>query len=69
MLSKIPDSVQKEFVKLISSQRDKKRFHRELSKKFALLLNAKVDTTERINRIIKIAIETTIKIQQEPRQQ
>ena len=62
LLSTIPDSVQKEFGKLISSDRDKKRFDRELSKKFALLLNAKIDTAEKINRIIKIAIETTIKI-------
>ena len=62
MLSTILDSIQKEFGKLISSDRDKKRFDRALSKKFALLLNAKVGTTEKINRIIKIAIETTIKI-------
>ena len=33
-----------------------------------LLLNTKVDTAEKIKRIIKIAVETTIKIWQEPRQ-
>ena len=36
-----------------------------LSKIFALLLNTKVDTAEKIKRIIKITIKTTIKIWQE----
>ena len=40
-----------------------------MSRIFALLLNTKVDTTEKIKRILKIDIETTIKIWQEPRQQ
>ena len=36
-----------------------------LSKIFALLLNTKVDTAEKIKMIIKITIKTTIKIWQE----
>lgn len=31
---------------------------------FALLLNTKVDTVDKIKRILKIAIETTLKIWQ-----
>ena len=36
-----------------------------LSKIFAVLLNTKVDTAEKIKRIIKITIKTTIKRWQE----
>ena len=68
-LSQISDSVQEEFDELLSGDNDKKRFVRALSKIFALLLNTKFDTAEKIKRIIKIAIETTVKIWQEPRQQ
>ena len=68
-LSQISDSVQEEFDELLSGDNDKKRFVRALSKIFALLLNTKFDTAEKIKRIIKIAIETTVKIWQESRQQ
>ena len=68
-LSQISDSVQEEFDELLSVDNDKKRFVRALSKIFALLLNTKFDTAEKIKRIIKIAIETTVKIWQESRQQ
>ena len=47
---------------LLSGDSDKKRFLKAMSKIFALLLNTKADTTEKIKRILKIAIETTIKI-------
>ena len=40
---------------------DKKGFIKELLRIFALLLNTKVDTAEKIKRIIKIAIETTLR--------
>ena len=66
-LLSIFDSVQEEFDNLISSESDKKRFLRTLSRIFALLLNIKVDTAEKIKRIPNIAIETTIKIWQEPK--
>ena len=67
-LSQSSDSVQEEFDKLLAADSDKKRFVRVLPGILALLLNTKVDTTEKIKRIIKIAIETTLKIWQEPRQ-
>ena len=69
LLLAISDSVQEEFEELIGGDRYRKRFVRALSKIFVLLLNTRVDTAEKIMRIIKIAIETTIKIWQEPRQQ
>ena len=67
-LDQISDSVQEELDKLLSGDSDKKRFVRALSKILALLLNTKVDIVEKIKRIIKIAIETTLKIWQEQRQ-
>ena len=67
-LSLLSDSVQEKFDDPLSSDNDKKRFVKALSRIFALLLNTKVDTAERTKRIIKIAIETTLTIWQEPRQ-
>ena len=67
-LSQSSDSVQEEFDKLLTADSDKKRFVRVMPRILALLLNTKVDTTEKIKRIIKIAIETTLKIWKEPRQ-
>ena len=42
----------------------KNHFIRSLMRVFALLLNTKVDTVDKIKRILKIAIETTLKIWQ-----
>ena len=64
-LSSISDLVQEEFNELISGDNDKKHFLRVLSRIFTLLLNTKVDPAEKIKRILKIAIETTLKILQE----
>ena len=58
-LLSISDSVQEEFDELISGDSDKKCFLWALSRIFALLLNTKVDTAEKIKRILKIAIEKT----------
>ena len=66
--SDISDSVQEELDKLLSGDNDKKMFVKALSKIFTLLLNTRVDTSEKIKRIIKIAIETTLKLWQEPKQ-
>ena len=67
LLSSISDSVQEEFDELISGDSNKKHFLQVLSRMFALLINTKVDTAEKIKRILKIAIGTTIKIWQEPK--
>ena len=69
LLRDLSDSVQKECEELVAGNSDKKHFIRALSRFFALLLNTKVDTAEKIKRILKIAIETTLKIWREPRQQ
>ena len=67
-LRDLSDSVQEEFGKLLAGCSDKKGFVRSLSRIFPLLLNAKVAIVEKIKRIIKIAIETTLKMWQEPKQ-
>ena len=69
LLGDLSDSLQEEFEELVAGDSDKKCFIRALSRIFALLLNTKVDTAKKIKRILKIAIETTLKIWQEPRQQ
>ena len=69
VLSQISDSAREEFDELLSRDNDKKLFIRALSKIVALLLNTKLDTAEKIKQIIKTAIEMTLKIWQEPRQQ
>ena len=68
-LSQISDFVQEEFDERLSGDSDKTRFVKAVTKIFALLLNTIIDTAEKFKRIIKIAIETTLKIWQEPRQQ
>ena len=68
-LSQISNSIQEEFDELLSGESVKKRFIKAMSKIFALLLNTRVDTADKIKRIIKIAIQTTLKIWQEPKQQ
>lgn len=64
--SSIFDAVQEEF-ELISGDDDKKRFLQALSRIFALLLNTKVDTAEKIKIILKIAIERTLKVWSGPK--
>ena len=61
-------TVLEESDKLVNSNSNKKLFVKMLSRMFALLLHTKVNIAEKIKRIIKITIETTLKIWQEPRQ-
>ena len=60
-LIQISDSVQEEFDERLSGGSNTKRSAKALSKKLALLLNTRVDSVKKIKRIIKIAIETTLK--------
>ena len=62
VLTSLSKQVQEEFDELLSEDTNKKRFLKSLSKIFALLLNTKVTTAEKIKKIIKIALETTVKI-------
>ena len=50
LLPTISDSVQEEFEELIDGESDTIRFVRTLSKIFALLLNTKVDTAEKLKK-------------------
>ena len=65
-LKNLTNRLQEDFDELIGDDNDKKRFVKALTRIFALLLNTKVDTTDKIKRILKIAIETTLKIWQGP---
>ena len=66
-LSDIAQSAQEDFDELIDVGSDKKKFIKALPQIFALLLNTNVNSVEKIKRIIKIAIETTLKLWQGPR--
>ena len=68
-LTSLAIKVQEEFEELLDNDSNKKRFLRSLSKIFALLLNTKVNTAEKIKKILKIAIETAIKIWSDPKSQ
>ena len=66
-LENLTSRLQDDFDKLIGEESDKKRFVKALTRIFALLLNTKVDTTDKIKRILRIAIKTTLKIWQGPK--
>ena len=61
-LAEISNQVQEEFDELLGQDTEKKHFPKSLSKIFALLINTKVNTAQRILKIIKIALETTVKM-------
>ena len=61
--------VQEEFNELIDGNSDKKQFESSLTRIFALLLNTKVETADKIKKILKIVVETTLKTRQVPKQQ
>ena len=58
---------QEDFDELIGEDTDKKRFVKALTRIFAILLKTKVDTADKIKRILKIAVETMLKIWQGPK--
>ena len=55
----LSNKVQENFDELMGEDTDKKHFIRALTRVFALLLNTKVDTADKIKRILKIAVEMT----------
>ena len=59
MLGEIADSVQEDFEELVGISSNEKHFIRALTKLFTLPLNTKVDTVDKIKKIVKIAIDTT----------
>ena len=54
-----------EFEDLLEGDDDKKRFLKSLSKIFGLLLNTKVSTADKTKKMIRLAIETTLKYGQD----
>ena len=61
-LENLMDRLQEDFDEIIGEDNDKKRFIKSGMGIFALLLNTKVDTVNKIKRILKIAIKTMLKI-------
>ena len=59
LLETLSNHVQEDFDELISEDTDKKRFVKALTHIFASSFNTKVDTADKIKRILKIAIEMT----------
>ena len=66
-LENLTNRLQENFDELIGEGNDKKRFIKAMTRIFALLLNTKVETTDKIKRMLKIAVETTLEIWQEPK--
>lgn len=62
LLDNLTNRVQEDFDKIIGEDNDKKRFIKSLKCIFALLLNTKVGTVNKIKRILKIVIETSLKL-------
>ena len=65
-LEALSNLIQEDFDELIGEDTDKKRFIKALTCIFALLLNTKVDTVNKIKRILKNVVETTLKTLQGP---
>ena len=61
-VSNLTNRIQEEFDEIIGQDTDKKSFIKLLMRIFALLLNTKVDSVDKIKRILKIAINTMLKI-------
>ena len=67
-LEGLSNRIQDKFYELIGEDTNKKRFIKALTRIFTLLLNTKVDAADKIKKILKIAVETTLKIYQEQNQ-
>ena len=58
----LTNNIQTEFDKIIGESGEKKQFIRSLTRILAILLNTKVDSVEKIKKLIKIFISTTLKL-------
>ena len=58
----VTNRLQESFDELIGDDTNKKRFIKSLTRIFALLTNTKVGTVNKIKRVLRIAVETTLKI-------
>ena len=64
LLAMLSDKIQEEFDELIGGESDKERFLRVLTTIITLLLNTKVDTADKIKRILEITVKTVIELWQ-----
>ena len=64
IVESVTNRLQEDFDALISEDTDKKCFIKSLTRVFALLLNAKVDTVDKIKKSQRIALETSLRIWQ-----
>ena len=55
-LESLSAEIQEKFDELLEGDSDKKRFIKALTGSFALLLNTKVDTADKVKRILKITV-------------
>ena len=65
-LENLTNHLQENFDDIIGEDNNEKRFIKALTRILELLLNTNFKTTDKINRILRIAIETTLKIWQGP---
>ena len=63
----VTNNLQEDFDELIGDNNDKKRFIKSMTRVFVLLLNTKVDPVDNIKKILRIAVETTLKLWQGPK--
>lgn len=67
IVENVTNNLQEDFDELIGDNNDKKRFIKSMTRVFVLLLNTKVDTVDNIKKILRIAVETTLKLWQGPK--
>ena len=60
-LSILSEKTEEEFDELLDGNTDKKRFLRALTRIFALLLNTKVNTPEKIKKYLKLPLKRQLK--------
>ena len=68
-IHQIANLEQQEFEELIDMNSEKETFVRNLSKPFSIILNTNYNTAEKTKRVIKVAIETKLKLWSEPNRQ
>ena len=67
LLENLTNRLQEDFDEVIEDDNNKKRLVKALTRIFVLLLNTKVNRVDKIKRILKIAVETTLKIWRGPK--
>ena len=64
IVESVTDKLQEDFDESIGEDNDKNRFIKSLTRVSALPLNTKVDTVDKMKRILRIAVQKTLKIWQ-----